>query len=75
MNPIPACSLARRRFSPPRKWTATWLPSSTRPTIITPIEQAEAFVARTGAIIHHGGSRAFYDRHHPYGGLSENVKK
>jgi antirestriction protein ArdC len=28
--------------------------------IITPIEQAEAFVARTGATIHHGGSRAFY---------------
>jgi antirestriction protein ArdC len=29
-------------------------------TVITPIEQAEAFVARTGATIHHGGSRAFY---------------
>lgn len=29
-------------------------------TIITPIEQAEAFVAKTGATIHHGGSRAFY---------------
>ena len=29
-------------------------------TIITPIEQAESFVARTGATIHHGGTRAFY---------------
>ena len=29
-------------------------------TIITPIEQAEAFVAATGASITHGGSRAFY---------------
>jgi antirestriction protein ArdC len=29
-------------------------------TIITPIEQAEAFVAATGASIHHGGARAFY---------------
>jgi antirestriction protein ArdC len=29
-------------------------------TIITPIEQAEAFVAATGASIHHGGGRAFY---------------
>jgi hypothetical protein len=29
-------------------------------TIITPIEQAEAFVAATGASIHHGGTRAFY---------------
>jgi antirestriction protein ArdC len=29
-------------------------------TIITPIEQAEAFAARTGATIHHGGTRAFY---------------
>ena len=29
-------------------------------TVITPIEQAEAFVAATGASIHHGGSRAFY---------------
>jgi antirestriction protein ArdC len=29
-------------------------------TVITPIEQAEAFVAATGATIHHGGSRAFY---------------
>ena len=29
-------------------------------TIITPIEQAEAFVAATGAAIEHGGSRAFY---------------
>ena len=29
-------------------------------TVITPIEQAEAFVAATGATIHHGGTRAFY---------------
>src|ERR1700722_453943 len=29
-------------------------------TIITPIEQAESFVAATGAAISHGGSRAFY---------------
>jgi antirestriction protein ArdC len=29
-------------------------------TIITPIEQAEAFVAKTGATVHHGGNRAFY---------------
>ena len=29
-------------------------------TIITPIEQAEAFVAATGASISHGGGRAFY---------------
>jgi antirestriction protein ArdC len=29
-------------------------------TIITPIEQAEAFVAAAGASIHHGGGRAFY---------------
>jgi antirestriction protein ArdC len=29
-------------------------------TVITPIEQAEAFVAATGATITHGGSRAFY---------------
>ena len=28
--------------------------------VITPIEQAEAFVAATGAAIHHGGGRAFY---------------
>jgi antirestriction protein ArdC len=30
------------------------------PIITTPIEQAEAFVAATGAAIHHGGGRAFY---------------
>jgi antirestriction protein ArdC len=29
-------------------------------TLIPPIEQAETFVAKTGATIHHGGSRAFY---------------
>jgi antirestriction protein ArdC len=29
-------------------------------TVIPPIEQAEAFVAKTGASITHGGSRAFY---------------
>jgi antirestriction protein ArdC len=29
-------------------------------TVITPIEQAEAFVIATGAAITHGGSRAFY---------------
>jgi antirestriction protein ArdC len=29
-------------------------------TVITPIEQAEAFVAATGAAIHHGGDRAYY---------------
>jgi antirestriction protein ArdC len=29
-------------------------------TVITPIEQAEAFVAATGAAISHGGGRAFY---------------
>jgi antirestriction protein ArdC len=27
---------------------------------MTPIEQAEAFVAATGAQIEHGGTRAFY---------------
>ncbi len=30
------------------------------PAVVTPIEQAEAFVAATGAAIHHGGGRAFY---------------
>jgi len=30
------------------------------PTVITPIEQAEAFVVATGATVHHGGTRAFY---------------
>ena len=29
-------------------------------TVITPIEQAESFVAATCATIHHGGTRAFY---------------
>jgi antirestriction protein ArdC len=29
-------------------------------TVITPIEQAEAFVDATGASIHHGGGRAYY---------------
>jgi antirestriction protein ArdC len=29
-------------------------------TVIPPIEQAEAFVAATGASIHHGGGRAYY---------------
>jgi antirestriction protein ArdC len=29
-------------------------------TIITPIERAELFVAATGAVINHGGGRAFY---------------
>ncbi len=29
-------------------------------TVIPPIEQAEAFVAATGATIHHGGGRAYY---------------
>jgi antirestriction protein ArdC len=29
-------------------------------TVITPIEQAEAFVAATGASINHGGGRAYY---------------
>jgi antirestriction protein ArdC len=29
-------------------------------TVTTPIEQAEAFVAATGATIHHGGGRAYY---------------
>ena len=29
-------------------------------TVVLPIEQAEVFVARTGAIVHHGGGRAFY---------------
>jgi antirestriction protein ArdC len=29
-------------------------------TVVTPIEQAEAFVADTGASITHGGGRAFY---------------
>jgi antirestriction protein ArdC len=29
-------------------------------TVTTPIEQAEAFVAATGASIHHGGGRPFY---------------
>jgi antirestriction protein ArdC len=30
------------------------------PVTTTPIEQAEAFVAATGASIHHGGGRAYY---------------
>jgi antirestriction protein ArdC len=30
------------------------------PVIIAPIERAEAFVAATGAVINHGGARAFY---------------
>jgi antirestriction protein ArdC len=30
--------------------------------IVEPIEAAEAFVAATGAVIHHGGNRAFYRR-------------
>jgi antirestriction protein ArdC len=29
-------------------------------TVVDPIEEAETFVAKTGAIVHHGGSRAFY---------------
>ena len=29
---------------------------------IEPIERADAFIAATGAVIHHGGSRAFYRR-------------
>ena len=29
-------------------------------TVISPIEQVETFVAATGAVIEHGGSRAFY---------------
>jgi antirestriction protein ArdC len=29
---------------------------------IEPIERADAFIAATGAIIHHDGSRAFYCR-------------
>lgn len=29
---------------------------------VEPIERAEAFIAATGAIVHHGGSRAFYRR-------------
>jgi antirestriction protein ArdC len=29
-------------------------------TVFSPIEQAEAFVAKTGAKVHHGGGRAFY---------------
>jgi antirestriction protein ArdC len=29
-------------------------------TLFSPIEAAETFVANTGAIVHHGGSRAFY---------------
>ncbi len=36
-------------------------PASEGPTtVFSPIEAAEAFVAKTGAIVHHGGSRAFY---------------
>src|SRR6202040_352843 len=37
-------------------------PASDAPPVmvITPIEQAVAFVAATGASIHHGGGRAFY---------------
>ena len=29
-------------------------------TVFSPIEAAETFVVKTGAIVHHGGSRAFY---------------
>jgi antirestriction protein ArdC len=39
-------------------WTAPAI--DTPATVITPIERAEAFVAATGATIHHGGARAFY---------------
>ena len=60
-RPKPASSPAPRRSSPPSRSTASRLPSSRRPRrSITPIEQAEAFVAATGAAIQHGGSRAFY---------------
>jgi antirestriction protein ArdC len=39
-------------------WTPPMIDAPT--TVITLIEQAEAFVAATGAAITHGGSRAFY---------------
>jgi antirestriction protein ArdC len=39
-------------------WTPPTIDSPA--TVITPIEQAEAFVTATGATITHGGSRAFY---------------
>jgi antirestriction protein ArdC len=39
-------------------WTPPTIDAPT--TVITPIEQAEAFVTATGAAITHGGSRAFY---------------
>ena len=51
-------ALARRIG--PYRWTAIRFPSSTHASVITPIEQAEAFVAATGASITYGGSRAFY---------------
>jgi antirestriction protein ArdC len=34
--------------------------AETPATVIAPIDAAEAYVARTGAIVSHGGSRAFY---------------
>jgi antirestriction protein ArdC len=34
--------------------------SETPVTVVSPIEQAETFVARIGATVHHGGNRAFY---------------
>ena len=53
----PASSPAQRRYSPPSRSTAISLRSIDAPpaTTITPIEQAEAFVAATGASISHGG--------------------
>jgi len=39
-------------------WTAPVI--DTPATVITPIDQADAFIAATGASITHGGTRAFY---------------
>ena len=50
-----------RRYSPPSRSTAIKPPAIDAPVVaMTPIEQAEAFVAATGARIDHGGTRAFY---------------
>ena len=59
-RPIPVFSPARRPCSPPSRSTAGRRSYRRPATVITPIEQAEAFVAATGASITHGGSRAFY---------------
>jgi antirestriction protein ArdC len=45
------------------QWSSGYQPPVIDPspgTVIKPIQQAKSFVAATGAIIHHGGGRAYY---------------